>query len=420
VSAGYLYTCGRQATGTAAAVSCWGYNGYAQVGDNAFGQRNVPRTTASGAPWETLSLSAGNNQTCVVRTDRTLWCWGDNTHGELGIGRIDASSTPLQVGVPEDWSSIATGTNHACGVLQGKLFCWGNNANGHLGRNSTTTQGGPSQSGAMTNWKTVTAGFNDSCGVQTDGSLWCWGLNDNGQLGTGNTTSLLVPTREAGLATDWDTVTTGRSHTCATRTSGALWCWGDNGYGQLGLGDTADRTSPVEVQPGTRWKSVSTGSRHTCGTQTDGTLWCWGDDSAGQLGDDATKASKSAPTRITNTVATYAEVSAGSDFTCATRDSGNLWCWGANTDGQLGTGNTTAQSDPTLIVDYTNWKTVTAGKAHACGTRTDGTVWCWGDNTHGQLGVGDFTSKVVPTRLTADLQTRIFTGSEAQATFTIG
>ncbi|RSM54704.1 hypothetical protein DMB66_37100, partial [Actinoplanes sp. ATCC 53533] len=143
--------------------------------------------------------------------------------------------------------------------------------------------GTPTRVGTASGWIRPTAGNGYACAMRTDGSLWCWGANGDGQLGLGDTVA-----RNAGpvqlTGAGWTAVAAGSRHTCAVRSDGTLWCWGANSAGQLGLGDLAVRDVPVPVGAATTWASVAAGVAHTCATRVDGSLWCWGANDAGQLG----------------------------------------------------------------------------------------------------------------------------------------
>jgi alpha-tubulin suppressor-like RCC1 family protein len=135
------------------------------------------------------------------------------------------------------------------------------------------------------NWTGVSARQSHTCAVKATGTLWCWGANGNGQLGMGNTTDQLTPTQESSLAINWTSASAGFSHTCALKTDGAIWCWGFNGLGQLGAGTISDSLTPVqEASLAANWAKVSVGFFHTCALKTTGTLWCWGDNGLAQLG----------------------------------------------------------------------------------------------------------------------------------------
>ncbi len=174
---------------------------------------------------------------------------------------------------------------------------------------------------APTRTRTASPRRERTCGIREGNTLWCWGDNAYGDLGTGNGLASSCPSRSRPGEHGWASVTGGASH-CATRTDGTLWCWGDNEYGQLGIGSYHDQDRPQQVtSPGsTGWASVSRGGVHTCATRTDGTLWCWGDNDTGQLGIGSSAFTKDLPQQVSLPgSAGWASVTAGSSYTCATR-----------------------------------------------------------------------------------------------------
>jgi alpha-tubulin suppressor-like RCC1 family protein len=334
---------------------------------------------------------------CATRTDHTLWCWN--------------RSAPAQVGTAADWAAVSVSQadgasqGHTCAVrTDHTLWCWGDNAYGELGTGAASaSEDTPAQVGTSASWATVSVGPQSACATRTDGTLWCWGDNSYSQLGTGQRSFFSSPQSVPG--TGWAAVSAGTDHTCAIGAGSTLWCWGDNEAGQLGTGPALFASSPRQV-PGTGWAAVSVaddgiGDDHTCAIRTDHTLWCWGDNGYGQLGTGGTSGtSTNTPARV-GTDTNWATVSAGGEFTCATRTDRTLWCWGYNYFGQLGTGSTGDASTPVQVGTAADWVTVSAGDdwgysgGHTCATRAGGTLWCWGDDEFGELGNG--ISGIVPT-----------------------
>lgn len=346
------------------------------------------------------SVSGGYDATCAIRTDRTLWCWGNNAYGELGTGSTTSELSPVQVGTSAGWASVSVGQESVCGTrTDGTLWCWGQNYSGQLGTGDTTVHLSPVQVGTSANWASVSVSYSGACAIRTDRTLWCWGSNLYGQLGLGNYTDQHSPA-QVGTAASWATVSNQVAATaCATRTDGTLWCWGDNTEGELGIGSTISQPSPVQVGTATTWATVSTdGSLYTCATRTNGTLWCWGDNTFGELGTSNT-VSELSPVRV-GSAANWVSVSAGNGAnTCALRAGGALWCWGANYGGELGNGNSTQELSPVQIGTATSWTSVARGEGSGCATQADHTLWCWGNNFFGQLGLGDTTDRLTPTEV---------------------
>jgi alpha-tubulin suppressor-like RCC1 family protein len=227
---------------------CWGDNQHGQLGLGDAGEgtdRLIPTRVGADTDWARVEASYWH--TCAVRLDHTGWCWGFNPFGELGLGDTIDRFVPTQVGADGNWAFIRTGEGlDTCGTrLDRTLWCWGGNYSGQLGLGDTEERLVPTEVGTD-GWSHVLAGGDFTCGIQRDDSLWCWGVNDNGQLGLGDTADRLVP-NQVGSKNDWAGVQTGIFHTCAERHDHSLWCWGDNAQGQLGLGDQIDRLTPVRV-----------------------------------------------------------------------------------------------------------------------------------------------------------------------------
>ncbi len=340
------------------------------------------------APVEAFSL--GGFSTCAVAAGGSLWCWGQNSDDELGLGSEAPSAVevPTQVGT-ESWITVGLGEDHGCGIRQnGTLWCWGNNEDGQLGVGDTTNRDVPTQEAlAATNWVRVLSSAVDqaTCGLRQDGSMYCWGDNSSGQLGLGDSDNRDTPTQVAGT---WLDVSVGNAHICGIRMGGTLWCWGDNEGGQLGQGDTTNVDSPAQVGTDTNWKDVSAGADHTCAIRMDGTLWCWGDNSNGALGtgggDDQTT-----PVQIGADNNWDSIVSEGNRFNCGLRTEGTLWCWGRNFRGPLGLGDTSDRNAPEQVGTDTDWASVNIGRDHACALKDDGVLECVGRNFAGGLGIGD-------------------------------
>jgi alpha-tubulin suppressor-like RCC1 family protein len=203
----------------------------------------------------------------------------------------------------------------------------------------------------------------------------------------------------------------GYVHTCALDDGGAAWCWGDNAFLQLGneaIGIAAPQRVEIAGVPAGPFDAISAGLRHTCAIDIAGRLWCWGNDALGQLGDGAPNASSAAPRQASTPGYTFTQVAVGDDFTCAIdAQQGSLHCWGANGSGQLGLGDTIVRDAPTRLSGAENlgWNYIAAGGQHACGARsipanaTASDVFCWGANNNGQLGTGNFQASAVPLKV---------------------
>ncbi|MBI3071759.1 MAG: hypothetical protein HYY84_06475 [Deltaproteobacteria bacterium] len=405
-SAGQNHTC---ATRTDNTLWCWGSNSSGQLGNGPIASQSAPMKI-SGTTWSTVAAGGGTSgsHTCATKSDGTLWCWGNNGWGQMGDGTFSSRNSPTQV-AGTTWATVTAGDIHTCAIkADGSLHCWG--AGAAVGIGTTTNQTNPSPVSGGGTWASVSAGQNQTCAIRSDNnSLWCWGENGSGQVGDGTASTRTVPTPIL-VGTTWASVSTGGTHSCAIRSdNNSLWCWGVNSSGQLGDGTFTLRNVPTNVLPGTTWVGVALGASRTCATRTDTTpnsLWCWGGNLNGQLG-DGTTTNRTTPTQVTGTNWANA-IKGGVGHTCATRTDNSLWCWGKNSDGQLGDGTSgTAQTTPRQLVQEagTTWTAVANGGGylgpglHGCASRSDGTLWCWGLNTNGQLGDSSYGNRDNPTQV---------------------
>ena len=289
-----------------------------------------------------------------------LFAWGSNAQGQLGLGNTANHSSPKQVGALTAWSSIAGGQYFTTAIkTDGTLWSWGYNNNGQLGQNNTTSLSSPVQIGALTTWYQVADGASFTMALKTNGTLWSWGYNNQGQLGLGDAgayTQRSSPV-QIGALTTWYQVVTSNTHTIATKTDGTLWSWGRNNEGQLGLGDSVNRYSPVQVGALTTWYQISAGgSGFTVAIKTDGTLWSWGRNNSGQLGLNDT-ANRSSPVQV-GALTTWSKVANGESHIIAVKTDGTLWSWGQNDAGKLGLGDTVYRSSPVQVGLLTTWLTL--------------------------------------------------------------
>jgi alpha-tubulin suppressor-like RCC1 family protein len=390
-----------------AAASRAGHGGWVSAAPSARHRARGAVAVAAGSLW--IHVATGGYHTCGIREGNTLWCWGAARYGQLGTGAAEDQLQPQQITKPTaGWASVTAGYQHSCATRNdGSLWCWGYNQDGELGIGTTADAARPHQvpAPAGAGWASVTAGFAHTCATGTDGTLWCWGANGDGSLGIGNTTNQDQPRQvTAPAATGWASVAAGNWHTCAIRTDTTLWCWGYNDDGQLGIGTTTQQDLPQQVTTPAvdGWATVAGGGGHTCATRVDGTLWCWGFNLSGELGIGST-ADQYLPQQVTTPAATgWTSVAAGGGATCALRTHA-LRCWGYDGQGQLGIGGTVNQDLPqrVLVPAPTGWSRLALGIAHTCAIHTGPSLWCWGDNQHGDLGIGTTTQQDQPQQVTS-------------------
>jgi alpha-tubulin suppressor-like RCC1 family protein len=334
-----------------------------------------------------------------------LWVWGLGSSGQMGNNSTITRSSPVQtISGGTNWKSLADSNFLHVGAIKtdGTLWTWGQNNCGQMGDNTRTSRSSPVQTiSGGTNWKSVSSSFLSTAAIKTDGTLWLWGSGFAGRLGSNSTIYRSSPVQTISGGTNWKSVSisgggpyaAGLAHTAAIKTDGTLWLWGSGG----GIGNNSDptvnRSSPVQtISGGTNWKSVSVGFQVTAAIKTDGTLWLWGNGGftvlGGQLGDN-TSINRSSPVQTISGGTNWRSVSTTGTTTAAIKTDGTLWVWGRADHGGLGINSTIAQSSPVQTISGgTNWRIARAagGLSTAAAIKTDGTLWLWGSGFFGNLG----------------------------------
>jgi alpha-tubulin suppressor-like RCC1 family protein len=379
-------------------------------------------------PGPYLGLTAGRHTTCGLRTVGWAFCWGQNSDGELGDGTSTASALPRGVSRGLRFVQMSTGGKNTCGVdIEGKAFCWGENTLGALGIGNTTrrdacpgvcsltpvavvgdhrfTEVHVSDVPSNVLWSPFPSAF--VCGLTTEGAVYCWGDNWFGQLGVGSRTLAQhcrvdmetcssVPVAVIGTRS-YVSVTTGEWHACALTQSGNAYCWGNNSYGQLGDGTAFPRLGPVPVAGGRTFVALTAGTTHTCGLTSDGAAYCWGSNVSGELGHGVPTGSTT-PVRVSSDLA-WKAISGGERHTCALTTGGAAYCWGWNEQGALGDGSTANAGTPVAVHGGLIFSAVSAGGLHSCGVTMLGIAYCWGGNASYALGTNDSSGSLVPVRV---------------------
>ena len=356
--------------------------------------------TATATNGLTGPASAASNSVTPVLS-YSLWAWGVGSNGSLGLGNTISYSSPKQVGALTTWLKIAGGFYFSSAIkTDGTLWTWGRNDFGQLGISVTTYFSSPRQVGSLNNWSYIKMGYQHSAAVKTDGTLWTWGRNQRGQLGLGNTTYYSSP-KQVGALTNWLYVAACAYSTMAIKTDGTLWGWGSGAVYQLGLGNTTYYSSPKQVGTDTNWSKIyGSGNgvnQNYVALKTDGTLWVWGNNGNGQLGlgDTTTRTS---PVQVGS--ATWSYLESGGSSMAAIKSDGTLWTVGYNNLGQLGLGNTTQYSSQKQVGALTTWSSITyTGETAYVAVKTNGTLWSWGNGSYGQLGLGNTISYSSPVQV---------------------
>lgn len=368
---------------------------------------------AHGAPFIAASISAAELHTCALTPAGDVQCWGSNSKGQLGDGTAGGiSETPVRVDVSR-FAQVSVGGFHTCGLdASGAAYCWGDNSRGALGTGSTTSSSVPVAVLTELRFSSIDAGNQFTCALAEDGSAWCWGVNTSGTLGTTTTQRCqLTPTASQPCSTTPVAVTGGHVFTsldaglwnaCGLERAGSAWCWGNNSYGQMGVGAVGPFSNPVPrpVSGGLTFASMSVGAIHVCALTTGGDPVCWGNNDYGQLGTGTTaRALTPVAVQAGGRGFTTLAASPGNNifaFSCGFDAAGAMSCWGANSAGQLGVASTSGScgswfvrpcsTTPVDVETSHGFAAVDLGVEYTCAISNTRRAYCWGNNSSGALG----------------------------------
>ena len=348
---------------------------------------------------------AGTAYTFSVKAPiRKLWSMGEGSSGQLGNNNDADVSSPTQIpGITwADYNFETNQTSHAMTrKTDGTLWAWGNNGQGRLGLNNETQYSSPVQVPGTTWAMAVPLKSGFTIATKTDGTLWGWGANNhNGALGQNNTTQYSSPVQTPG--TTWRTtagsISGGYRWATAIKTDGTLWSLGgQNTVGELGQNNRTAYSSAVQVGSGTNWNYVGGGDRNASAIKTDGTLWTWGRNDNGQIGVNNSGNWISSPVQVPGT--TWSKVSGAEQGFLAIKTDGTAWGWGTNNYGQLGLNDQVNRSSPTQIPG-TTWTQMGNGDDLGFGLKSDGTLWGFGRNHLGAFGNNDVVARSSPIQMT--------------------
>ena len=389
ISTGYYYSFGLQSNGQ---MWGWGHNLHYELGmGNNIEQHTPVPISIQSTEW--VMAATGAHYSIALYSDGTLWAWGSNEVGQLGTGNTTDEQLPVQTGNGDNkWIIVTAGTDHTMAIKSdGTLWGWGNNAQGELGIGNIINQHSPVQVGAQNDWISVRTGHNYTVALRSNGTLWVWGANDHGQLGTGNLTQYNSPVQVNG--TNWIAAEVGGYHTVALKADGTMWSWGWNNNGQLGIGNLVEQHSPSLIGADTTWTTVACGNLHTTARKADGSIWAWGANADGELG-IGNNTDQTSPVQ-TGTGTEWIGIAAGNAHTFAYKADGTISSYGQNISGQLGLGNNTNQNAPMQIAEpniiQAFWGPV---NQHSAIINVQRRLICvTGLNNFGQLGDGTLIDK---------------------------
>jgi alpha-tubulin suppressor-like RCC1 family protein len=337
----------------------WGNNAYGQLGLNDLTNRNSPVQLGASTDWSKATTGRAFN--LAIKTNGTLWAWGRNNSGQLGLGDTVNRSSPVQVGILTTWASVMGGVDHCVALrTDGTAWSWGAGAAGKLSQNNSADYSSPKQIGSGTSWAKAVAGYSNTALISTSGALFICG---QGTWGVNGTNNVYAQNFIQFVSTGWSDISISGRNALARKTGGTMWAWGGNNKGQLGLNNATSYSSPVQIGALTTWSKISASGTYSfdnaAAIKTDGTMWSWGSNFRGSLGLNDSY-DRSSPVQI-GALTTWSEVAAGFIFFRALKTDGTFWNWGNNSYGQLGQGNTTYRSSPVQVGALTTWSVLPIG-----------------------------------------------------------
>lgn len=389
-------------------------------------------TIASGGCTSWAQMSVAGNYSCSVDSNGKAYCWGDNTQGYLGNNSTTQSLVAVAVDTTGVLSgktvkSISVGSDHSCVIASDDLvYCWGYNWAGALGDNSTTRRLVPVavNTAGVLSGKTIKAlatGYGYTCAIASDDQEYCWGYGSNGQLGNNTINQSLVPvavvTTGVLSGKTIKAIASNQYHTCAIASDNNAYCWGDGSNGEFGYGSTSNPSVPIAAftigpMVGKTVKSIAVGMYHICVIASDDLSYCAGNNSNGAFGNNTTTNSPT-PT-VVNTAGvlsgkTIKSLAAAERYTCAVASDNQAYCWGKNTNGQLGNNSIVDSLVPVAVntAGVMNGKTLNSmmvGYNFASAVSSDNQVYYWGKNTNGAFGNNSASDSLVPVVAQSPLQ----------------
>jgi alpha-tubulin suppressor-like RCC1 family protein len=369
LAVGVTHSCGIADDGK---TYCWGHNSYGilGVGTADLAAHPTPETVVTALSFTSISSEGGF--TCGLTSDSRAYCWGVDRGGSLGttstqsctgeIGVAACSTVPVPVATTQAFRAVYAMWAHGCALTTGdsRAYCWGPNTRGQLGTGNTTSSSLPLAVNTGLRFNGIVGSNEHTCGLATDSRVYCWGDNSVGQLGLGSVDAIAhtFPTAVNTTLTFRSITAHGQNggHTCGIGSDGKAYCWGNNEFGQLGTGATANVASPTPVATDLRFELLAAGANWTCGLTAEGKAYCWGGSFEGAIsgttrtctGPSGTLACATTPVEVPGGI-TFATLRLGSGNACGVTVDNRAYCWGANDTGKLGNGTTTDSSTPTLV-----------------------------------------------------------------------
>jgi len=397
---------GARLGGTVSSAAVRGVAGFPGLSVSYMGRGYTLTATASGASpavsasfdvtGTATAIAMGVDHSCILASDGRVFCYGRNTYGQIGSANYSAIAAVVILGGPV--AGLALGENHTCALVSGgAASCWGSSVSGELG--DGTFSGWRSTPAAVSGglaFGALDATWHTTCGLTLAGQAWCWGENGSGQIGAGDSVERDVPAAVSGGLT-LSEIAVGGYHVCGLASGGQAYCWGDNTSGEVGDSTWTGRVVPVRVAGSFVFAHLGHGLSHTCGLTPDGHAYCWGRNDTGQLGTGDSTA-RFAPTPVATSV-TFVQIVAGYYHSCGLTDAGTAYCWGANDDGEVGDGTTTSRPTPVPVAGALVFARLRANAVATCGVTTDGRAFCWGLNSSGQFGFTGSAPVNLPTEV---------------------
>jgi len=382
---------------------------------------------------ETPVLSAGGDHSLGLKRDGSVWAWGRGTSGQLGDGKDESSSNPVQVMDPEyenlplsNMTAISAGSTHSLSLkADGTVWAWGRGSSGRLGDGSSISRDlpvqvtGPEGEGYLTGVEAISAGGAHSLALRHDGTVWAWGRGSFGRLGNDDTDNQSSPVqvKVSGVEdylTGVKAISAGGDHSLALKHDGTVWAWGANDSGKLGDGSTENQQTPVQVRGSgdlgylSNIVAISAGHNHSLALDEDGSLWAWGGNDSGKLGDGSTE-DQLTPVKVkgaggSGNLSDIEAISAGDTHSVALKHDGSIWAWGDGSYGGLGYGGRIDQETPVQVQGpgdkeyFSDTASISAGQTYTMALKNNGNVWGWGNNEYGQVGDGSTTNTNDPVK----------------------